>query len=160
MAEYCVAISFASGYNRIIGGASLATSGLLLQTLFRNPLAGPSILGISDGANLGVAAIMLYFGGTLGQFTDWPISGYMAVILAAFVGACVILGLIIYFSAKVKNNVMLLIIGIMIGYLASSVISILNYYSSTDRVHAFVMWGLVIFPVYPWNNYHSLELVR
>ena len=90
-------------------------------------------MGISDGANLGVAAIMLYFGGTLGQFTDWPISGYMAVILAAFVGACVILGLIIYFSAKVKNNVMLLIIGIMIGYLASSVISILNYYSSTDR---------------------------
>ena len=116
----------------LLAGASLATSGLLLQTLFRNPLAGPSILGISDGANLGVAAIMLYFGGTLGQFTDWPISGYMAVILAAFVGACVILGLIIYFSAKVKNNVMLLIIGIMIGYLASSVISILNYYSSTD----------------------------
>ena len=126
----------------LLAGASLATSGLLLQTLFRNPLAGPSILGISDGANLGVAAIMLYFGGTLGQFTDLPISGYMAVILAAFVGACVILGLIIYFSAKVKNNVMLLIIGIMIGYLASSVISILNYYSSTDRVHAFVMWGL------------------
>ena len=122
----------------LLAGASLATSGLLLQTLFRNPLAGPSILGISDGANLGVAAIMLYFGGTLGQFTDWPVSGYMAVILAAFVGACVI----IYFSAKVKNNVMLLIIGIMIGYLASSVISILNYYSSTDRVHAFVMWGL------------------
>lgn len=57
-------------------------------------------------------------------------------------GACIILGLIIYFSAKVKNNVMLLIIGIMIGYLASSVISILNYYSSSDRVHAFVMWGL------------------
>ena len=101
----------------LLAGASLATSGLLLQTLFRNPLAGPSILGISDGANLGVAAIMLYFGGTLGQFTDWPVSGYMAVILAAFVGACVILGLIIYFSAKVKNNVMLLIIGIMIGYL-------------------------------------------
>ena len=126
----------------LLAGASLATSGLLLQTLFRNPLAGPSILGISDGANLGVAAIMLYFGGTLEQFTDWPISGYMAVILAAFVGACVILGLIIYFSAKVKNNVMLLIIGIMIGYLASSVISILNYYSSTDRVHALVMWGL------------------
>ena len=116
----------------LLAGASLATSGLLLQTL----------LGISDGANLGVAAIMLYFGGTLEQFTDWPISGYMAVILAAFVGACVILGLIIYFSAKVKNNVMLLIIGIMIGYLASSVISILNYYSSTDRVHACVMWGL------------------
>lgn len=126
----------------ILAGASLATSGLLLQTLFRNPLAGPSILGISDGANLGVAAVMLYFGGSLGALSDWPISGYMAVILAAFLGACVILGLIIYFSAKVKNNVMLLIIGIMIGYLASSLISILNYYASTDKVHAFVMWGL------------------
>ena len=126
----------------LLAGASLATSGLLLQTLFRNPLAGPSILGISDGANLGVAAVMLYLGGSLGQFADWPIGGYVAVILAAFAGACVILGLIIYFSAKVRNNVMLLIIGIMIGYLASSVISILNYYASSDRVHAFVMWGL------------------
>ena len=126
----------------VLAGASLAVSGLLLQTLFRNPLAGPSILGISDGANLGVAAVLLYFGGSLSQVTDWPISGYAAIILAAFVGASLILSLIIYFSAKVKNNVMLLIIGIMIGYLTSSLISILNYYASTDKVHAFVMWGL------------------
>ncbi len=126
----------------LLAGASLAVSGLLLQTLFRNPLAGPSILGISDGANLGVAAIMLYFGGSLGMITELPISGYLAVIMAAFVGAAIILGIIIWFSAKVKSNVMLLIIGIMIGYLASSLISILNYYASTDKVHAFVMWGL------------------
>ena len=126
----------------VLAGADLAVSGLLLQTLFRNPLAGPSILGISDGANLGVAAVLLYFGGSLSQVTDWPISGYAAIILAAFVGASLILSLIIYFSAKVKNNVMLLIIGIMIGYLTSSLISILNYYASTDKVHAFVMWGL------------------
>ena len=119
---------FPQAVTALLAGASLAVSGLLLQTLFRNPLAGPSILGISDGANLGVAAIMLYFG--------------LAVILAAFSGAACILGLIIYFSAKVKNNVMLLIIGIMIGYLASSLISVLNYYASTDKVHAFVMWGL------------------
>ena len=66
----------------IMAGASLAVSGLLLQTLFRNPLAGPSILGISDGANLGVAAIMLYFGGSLSNITDYPISGYITVILA------------------------------------------------------------------------------
>ena len=126
----------------VLAGAALAVSGLLLQTLFRNPLAGPSILGISDGANMGVAAVLLYFGGSLSQVTDWPISGYAAIILAAFVGASLILSLIIYFSAKVKNNVMLLIIGIMIGYLTSSLISILNYYASTDKVHAFVMWGL------------------
>lgn len=126
----------------LLAGSSLAVSGLLLQTLFRNPLAGPSILGISDGANLGVAAILLYFGGSLHTLTDLPVSGYLAVVLAAFVGAACILGIIIYFSAKVRNNVMLLIIGIMIGYLASSCISILNFYASTDRVHAFVMWGL------------------
>lgn len=126
----------------LLAGASLAVSGLLLQTLFRNPLAGPSILGISDGANLGVAAVLLYFGGSLSQVGDWPVSGYLAVIWAAFVGSSLVLGLIIYFSSKVKSNVMLLIIGIMIGYLASSLISILNYYASTDKVHAFVMWGL------------------
>lgn len=126
----------------LLAGSALATSGLLLQTLFRNPLAGPSILGISDGANLGVAAVMLYFGGTMSQMTDLPVSGYVAIIMAAMIGAGAILGLIIYFSTKVKSNVMLLIIGIMIGYLASSLISILNYYASSDKVHAFVMWGM------------------
>lgn len=126
----------------LLAGASLAISGLLLQTLFRNPLAGPSILGISDGANLGVAIVMLYLGGSLRELTGWSINGYLAVILAAFLGACIVLALIIYFSSKVKNNVMLLIIGIMIGYLASSVISILNYYAAADKVHTFVMWGL------------------
>ncbi|GHT28397.1 iron ABC transporter [Bacteroidia bacterium] len=126
----------------IMAGSSLAVSGLLLQTLFRNPLAGPSILGISDGANLGVAAVMLYFGGSLGRLADWPISGYPAIILAAFAGACVILVIILYFSTKVRNSVMLLIIGIMIGYLASSCISILNFYATADRVHSYVMWGM------------------
>jgi iron complex transport system permease protein len=66
----------------------------------------------------------------------------MAIISAAFAGACLVLGLVIYFSSKVRNNMMLLIIGIMIGYLASSVISILNYYAAADKVHTFVLWGL------------------
>ncbi|MDL2221454.1 iron ABC transporter permease [Parabacteroides sp. OttesenSCG-928-N08] len=125
----------------LLAGASLAISGLLLQTLFRNPLAGPSILGISDGANLGVAIVMLYLGGTV-KTAAGAISGYLATILAAFIGAALILMVIIYFSSKVRNNVMLLIIGIMIGYLASSVISILNYYAAADRVHTYVMWGM------------------
>jgi iron complex transport system permease protein len=129
-------------FTAMFAGASLAVSGLLLQTFFRNPLAGPSILGISDGANLGVAVVMLCFGGTLSRLSDLPVSGYPAIIGAAFIGACAILGVILYFSSKVRNNVMLLIIGIMIGYLASSVISILNFYASADKVHAYVMWGL------------------
>jgi iron complex transport system permease protein len=126
----------------LMAGASLAVSGLLLQTLFRNPLAGPSILGISDGANLGVAAILLYFGGSMNMAAELPFSGYVALILASLIGAGCVLALIIYFSTKVRSNVMLLIIGIMIGYLASSLISVLNYYASSDRIHAFVMWGL------------------
>ncbi|WP_106831352.1 iron ABC transporter permease [Parabacteroides pacaensis] len=126
----------------LLAGGALAVSGLMLQTLFRNPLAGPSILGISDGANLGVALVMLYFGGSLSQISHIPLNGYLAIVVAAFIGASLILGLIIYFSTKIKSNVMLLIIGMMIGYMASSVISLLNYYASADSVHSFVMWGM------------------
>lgn len=116
----------------VVAGAGLAVSGLMLQTLFRNPLAGPSILGISDGANLGVAIAMIYL----------SVSSYLSIVVSAFIGAGCILLLIIRFSAKVKSNVMLLIIGIMIGYLSSSVISILNYRASADKVHQYVMWGM------------------
>ena len=123
----------------LLAGAGLAISGLLLQTLFRNPLAGPSILGISDGANLGVAIVMLYTGGILGGMKA---GAYLTMILAALAGSLAILALIIYFSRKVRSNVMLLIIGIMIGYLASSAISILNYHAAADKVHQFVMWGM------------------
>lgn len=116
----------------LLAGASLSAAGLMLQTLFRNPLAGPSILGISDGANLGVALVMIYFAS----------ASYVSTILAAFAGAAVVLAVIIRFSQKLRNNVMLLIVGIMVGYLASSVISILNFTASTDKVHQFVMWGM------------------
>lgn len=122
----------------LLAGAGLAVSGLLLQTLFKNPLAGPSILGISDGANLGVAIVMLYAGGIAGGLGG----GYVSMVLAALAGALAILSIIIWFSRKVKSNVMLLITGIMVGYLASSVISILNYHAAADKVHQFVMWGM------------------
>ncbi|MBR5735405.1 MAG: iron ABC transporter permease [Bacteroidales bacterium] len=116
----------------LLSGAALAISGLMLQTLFKNPLAGPSILGVSDGANLGVALVMIYFTAT----------SYLATIVAAFIGAAVVLAIIILFARKVNNNVMLLIIGIMVGYVASSVISILNYHATSDKVHQYVMWGM------------------
>ena len=116
----------------LLAGASLAVSGLMLQTLFKNPLAGPSILGISDGANLGVAIAMIYLGA----------ASYLTTIVAALAGAAVVLLIILWFSRKVSSNVMLLIIGIMVGYLATSVISILNYHASADKVHQYVMWGM------------------
>jgi len=133
---------FPQAITAILAGASLATSGLLLQTLFKNPLAGPSILGISDGANLGVALMMFFVGSSFGLFATQSIGGSLAIVLAALAGAGCILTVIIFFSTKVTNNVMLLIIGIMIGYLASSMISILNYYATADRVRAFVLWGM------------------
>jgi iron complex transport system permease protein len=118
----------------LLAGSALAVSGLMLQTLFRNPLAGPSILGVSDGANLGVAIVMLWGGVS--------ISINLPVVAAAFTGSLIVLGLILYFSTKVRNNVLVLIIGIMIGYLASSGISILNAFAASERIHSYVLWGL------------------
>jgi iron complex transport system permease protein len=114
----------------LLAGASLAVCGLMLQTLFQNPLAGPSILGISSGANLGVAIVLLYSGGVI------------STILAAFTGALVVLLLILYFTMKVKSNILVLIIGMMIGYLASSGISILNSFASSENIRSYVLWGL------------------
>jgi len=126
----------------LLAGSSLAVSGLMLQTLFKNPLAGPSILGISDGANLGVALLMLAVGTFGGSASSIGLGGYISTILAALIGASIILLIILFFASKVKSNVMLLIIGIMIGYLASSLISILTYHASADKVRQFVMWGM------------------
>lgn len=126
----------------LFAGAALAVSGLMLQTLFQNPLAGPSILGISNGANLGVALVMMYFGGTLDQYAWWAPGGSLSIIIAALAGSLSVLALIVYFSSKVKSNVLVLIIGMMIGYLASSGISILNSIASAESVRSFVMWGL------------------
>lgn len=122
----------------LFAGSALAISGLMLQTLFHNPLAGPSILGISNGANLGVAIVMLASGGMIGGSVGFNLS----VVLAAFVGALAVLLLILFFSIRVKSNVLVLIIGMMVGYLASSGISILNSFASADSVHSYVMWGL------------------
>ena len=100
----------------LLCGAALSVSGLMLQTVFSNPLADPSILGISSGASLGVALVMLAGGGTIvtGAFT---LSGFLSVIVGAFAGASVVMGLILFLSTLIRNSVMLLIAGIMIGYL-------------------------------------------
>lgn len=122
-------------------GSSLAVSGLLLQTAFRNPLAGPSIFGINSGASLGVALVMLAFGGglTVGSVS---LTGFMAVLTAAFAGASVVMAVLLLFATRVKNNVMLLIIGIMTGYIASSAISLLNFFATEEGVHSYMVWGL------------------
>lgn len=125
----------------LLCGAALSASGLMLQTVFNNPLADTSILGISSGASLGVALVMLAGGGTVtaGAFT---LSGFFSVILGAFGGAVLVLGLILFLSTLIKNNIMLLIAGIMIGYVTSSLISLLNFFATAEGVQSYMIWGL------------------
>lgn len=125
----------------LLGGAALAVTGLLLQTAFHNPLAGPSILGISSGASLGVALVMLFLGGSvsLGNLT-W--GGYAAVVVGALSGSLLIMGVLIALSTIVRNNLMLLITGIMIGYLTSSVVTLLSSVSTAQGLQSYVMWGM------------------
>ena len=125
----------------LLSGASLAVCGLLLQTAFRNPLAGPGIFGINSGAGLGVALVMLLMGGSV-TTAAFSMSGFMAILLSAFIGAMVITLLLFFFSSMVRSSVMLLIIGIMIGYLSNSAISILNFFATEEGVKSYLVWGL------------------
>ncbi len=125
----------------LLCGGALAVSGLMLQTAFRNALADPSIFGISSGAGLGVALVMLLLGGSIGAGSV-SVSGYVAIILAAFVGAMLVMAVIFFFSTVVKNDVMLLIIGIMIGYLSSSAISLLQFFATDEGVKSYMVWGM------------------
>ncbi len=134
-----------------LAGAALAVTGLLLQTAFRNPLAGPSILGISSGASLGVALVMLFFGGTISLGT-LSVGGYTAVIAGALAGSLAVMALLIAFSARVKSELMLLIIGIMTGYLTSSLVTLLSSLSSAEGVRGYVMWGM--------GNFSGVSLVQ
>ena len=122
-------------------GAALAVSGLMLQTAFRNPLAGPSVFGVNSGAGLGVALVMLFLGGGL-SVGSVSITGFAAILLAAFVGAMTVMAIIFFFSTLVRNSVMLLIIGIMIGYISNSAISLLNFFATDEGVKSYMVWGM------------------
>ena len=125
----------------LLSGMALSVSGLMLQTAFRNPLADPSIFGISSGAGLGAALVMLLFGGSVSA-SSVSLSGFAAVFLGAFVGAMAVMAVVFAFSLFVKNGVMLLIIGIMIGYMASSAISLLNFFATEEGVKSYLVWGM------------------
>ena len=126
-----------------VAGAGLAVSGLQMQTVFRNPLAGPSVLGISNGASLGVAFVVLLSGSLGGvALSRLGYLGDAAMSIAAIVGALAVMALILYVSQKVKGNVTLLIIGVMIGYLATAIIGVLKFFSAEEDVKAYVVWGL------------------
>ena len=127
----------------LVAGAGLAVSGLQMQTVFRNPLAGPSVLGISSGASLGVAFVVLLSGSIAGiALSRLGFMGEIALTVAAIVGALSVMALIVYVSQKVHGNVTLLIIGVMIGYVANAVIGVLKFFSVEEDIRAYVIWGL------------------
>lgn len=125
----------------LLCGSGLAVCGLLLQTAFKNPLAGPDILGINSGASLGVALVMLLLGGNVsaGAFS---LPGFLSVLAGAFAGAMAVMVLVLFFSTIIKSSVMLLITGIMIGYMASSAISLLNFFATAEGVQSYLVWGM------------------
>lgn len=125
----------------LFAGAGLAVSGLMLQTAFHNPLAGPSILGINAGASLGVALVMLLMGGTL-TAGSWSLGGDLAIVSGAFIGSMLIMGLLLFFSVLLKSDLLLLITGIMLGYITTSAISLLNFLSTAESIRNYTLWGM------------------
>lgn len=127
----------------IMAGAGLAVSGLLMQTVFRNPLAGPSVLGISSGASLGVAFVVLLSGSIGGvALSKLGVIGEVTITLSAVIGSLLIMALIAFVAQKVRGNVSLLIMGVMIGYIANAVIGVLKFFSAEEDIRAYVIWGL------------------
>ncbi len=131
----------------VLAGASLSVAGLMMQTLFRNPLADPYILGVSSGASLGVALVMMAAAFLPVAFVS---SGW-ALIAAAIIGASIVLVLVVGVSFKVNNAVSLLIVGIMFGTIASSFVSVLQNFSNPDAIKLFVMWTFGSLSAVTWN---------
>lgn len=125
----------------VLSGAALAVSGLLMQTLFSNPLADPGILGVNSGAALGVALVMLLMGGSASA-GGFVLSGYLLIIAAALAGACAVTLLLLACSALLRGKLMLLITGVMVSYVVSSAISLLNFYATEQGVQSYIIWGM------------------
>lgn len=137
----------------LLAGAALAVSGLQMQTLFRNPLADPYILGVSSGASLGVALVMLSVGaaatkviGTLGLYGD------LGLVVAASLGSMLVLGLVLAVAQRVQSTLTLLILGLMFGYLTSALVSLLIYFSLPERVQVFSLWSAGSFGGVTWSQ--------
>jgi iron complex transport system permease protein len=126
----------------IIVGCGLSVSGLQMQTLFRNPLAGPSELGITAGAGLGVAAVMLTSGSSASIYAirQLGISGSWLIVVMASLGAALVLSMVLLIAGRIKDNVILLIVGVMVGTITVSVISIWQYFSQPEQLQEYILW--------------------
>lgn len=137
----------------LLAGGALAVSGLQMQTLFRNPLADPYILGVSSGASLGVALVLLSAGaaatkvvGSLGLYGD------LGLVVAASLGSALVLGLVLLVAQRVQSTLTLLILGLMFGYLTSALVSLLIYFSLPERIQVFSLWSAGSFGSVTWSQ--------
>lgn len=124
----------------VLAGAALAVSGLQMQTLFRNPLADPYILGINAGASLGVALVVLATGAATGFLSNVGLLGDLSLIVAAIAGASLVTGLVIIAARWLRHAMTLLILGLMLGYATGAVVSILIYFSVPEQIQAYITW--------------------
>ncbi len=135
----------------ILVGSGLGISGLLMQTLFRNPLAGPFVLGISSGASLGVALVILG-AGTFGGFLSTFLISKWSVVIAASLGSLLVLLAVLAMSVKVRDTMAILIIGLMFGSITAAVVSVLSYFSSAEKLQQYVFWGFGSLGNLSWNE--------
>jgi len=135
----------------ILVGSGLGISGLLMQTLFRNPLAGPFVLGISSGASLGVALVILGSGVFGGVFATLLISKW-SIVIAASLGSFLVLLAVLLISSKVRDTMAILIIGLMFGSITAAVVSVLSYFSSAEQLQQYIFWGFGSLGNLSWNE--------
>ncbi|MDR8391808.1 iron ABC transporter permease [Aliifodinibius sp. S!AR15-10] len=129
-------------FTAILAGSALSIGGLQMQTLFRNPLAGPSVLGITAGASLGVAVVMLTTGTITSIFAIQQLSsfGSWIIVIAASIGSFLVLLLILAISVRIRDNVTLLIIGLMIANITIALVSIWQYFSKPEQIQDYLIW--------------------
>ena len=131
---------FPKAFTSILVGAGLSLSGLLMQTLFRNPLAGPFVLGISSGASLG-AALLLMGASLLAGYTSFSFLGDISLAIAASIGSFLVLLIVMIVAQRVKDTMALLIIGLMFGSITSAIVSVLAYFSKAENLQRFIFWS-------------------
>lgn len=137
-----------------LAGAALAVSGLQMQTLFRNPLAGPFVLGVNAGASLGVALVVLATGGLGGAWllSSVEVASDVGTVAAAMAGAAAVMLLVVAMARRVQSVVTLLVLGLLIGYAASAAVSLLMHFSAADRIQAYVVWTFGSFGSVGWSR--------
>lgn len=146
-----------------LAGSALAVAGLQMQTLFRNPLADPFVLGINSGASLGVALVVLSVGvagvSATSMLAGLGLLGNFGLVVAASAGAALVLGLMLLVAQRVRSTVTLLILGLMVGYATAALVSLMLYFSISERIQAYINWTFGSFGGVTWSQLHVLAPV-